>query len=263
MSQRASDHVSEQRLIQLVHLVSEESCASNAPYSVIPGGAKSAAECAPLDEAAALSSALKALKKFHADSKLPVFMSPHEVGAILLLGASLVHGKPQEDAPGALAAALISSAHEKIFPGGSKFSQRTVDALGTALNAPLSIEDHVTLSAHFRAVFNEAHWDQSAFEHSAAWKNALRCTEREANAWSAYYYVASACGTADSDPEFVERTLRRVTGFSGGIRGTNNPAVNKLSQRIQASSALKNVDSEFASAVQSVLTQAYEESTKN
>lgn len=258
MSRTAASLVSEQRLLKLVGIVTTERCGPNARYSVVPGSA-SVAECAPLDESAALGSAVKATRIFQIQSKLPVFMPQHEVCAMRLIGSALAHrvGTGSVGDAANTAASAILAAHEAMFAGGRPFGDRVKTATAAALQTPLSLDDHLGLALQFRQTFDSKRWSDSAVRHAALWEKTMRSSKEDAAAWSAYFYVVSSCGMLTQDPQFVKRTMRRLVGSTGGIQGTNNAAIDALAERIERDAKIAMTDVGYSDSVAGALMQAH------
>ena len=242
---RARDVVSEQEMWHLIRRVTDESIPSNTPHSISPLTLADD-QCAPIDDSNLLNKAIEQTRAFRSASNLPCFMSLHETGAVRVLGSALVHNNAGAEVG---ATKAVSAAFKSLY--GKPLEKRTKQILCAQLKKPLTDEQRMLLGTYFRHTFIAKEWPTEALQNTNAWKNAFRCSENEAQAWSAYLYVMASCGAIAKDPNFVKRIAERV----GGIGHGNHNAVDKLIATVNEVSA-KRTTQDIALAARATLLQA-------
>lgn len=240
---RACDLVSE---VEYWHLLDAIASESTSRHTTLPGVTETTA---PMNDAATLERAKKEATEFRSAAKLPPFMSLVETSALRFLGSAVLYA----GAPAADATQFVSDSLRYAYGGRGIERRATLNAMKNLSNDTL--ENVVVSGAHVRAAFDATFWPAAALAHAPQWRAALRCSQKEAEAWSAFFFTAASCGVTIQDQSFVKRVLGQVSGFDGVHGDANTPAIAKLVASIERDST-KYTNDDLDAASRAVLLQA-------
>jgi len=239
--ERACDLVDSKSYWHLIRSVINDSVPSNTRYSVYPR----AVDEPPFDEAKMAADSHRETTRFRTESKLPSYMALCHAAALQFIGAAITHENTANKVPGK-AAEFLSLAFKKLYR--TPLEPKLVASIASQLATSKTSSELATIGTDFRAHFDSSMWPAKATAHAKEWQQVFHATPAEAEAWSAFFYVTSACGATVSNPNFVNEILYKISGVG-------SKEIDKLAAHINESS-LKLEDSDLETAVRCTLLQA-------